>query len=56
LYTVPEPAEPVNVRKPTKTERNTRMREMYASGYTLEQIAVTYGISIARVWEIVRCS
>lgn len=54
LYLTPEPTEPVNALKPTKTERNTRIRELHAAGYTLEQLAEEYGISKARVWEIVQ--
>ncbi len=54
LYTTPEPTSPVNALKPTKTVRNANMRELYATGYTLEQIACQYSISKARVWEIVR--
>ncbi len=54
LYSGPEPTSPVNALKPTKTERNANIRELYATGNTLEQIACQYSISKARVWEIVR--
>lgn len=50
----PEPTEPVNALKPTKLARNARIRELYVTGFTLEQISREYGISKARVWEILQ--
>jgi Mor family transcriptional regulator len=38
----------------TNAQRDTRIRERYAAGETISDLARAYGVSAKRVWQIVR--
>ena len=53
---IPLPQEPISNTSVTKkkTERNTTIRERFANGETLDELAAAYGISPQRVSQIIK--
>jgi Mor family transcriptional regulator len=54
LYDTPFPIEPQNDLVLEKAERNDEIRTRYEQGETMGELAVGYGISEQRVWQILR--
>jgi hypothetical protein len=53
LYDTPFPTEPQNDLPPEKNERNADIRSRYEQGETVGELAVAFGISEQRVWQII---
>jgi hypothetical protein len=54
LYDTPFPAEPQNDWIPEETQRNAEIRQRYAEGELVRDLAQDFGISEQRVSQIVR--
>ena len=51
---MPLPHSPVTLTTPLKADRNASILQRHNQGYTLDQIAREFGISLQRVHQIVR--